>query len=70
MTNLDVRSLGQFVAAWHDIGLSKDLATAIAAESADYVEVTETLSADLAFDDQPSDFRHSQAGRRGWRGKS
>lgn len=70
MSKLDARTIGRYVTAWHDLGLTKGLPAAVAAESGHYRDVTEPLSADLEFDDEPSDFRHALAGRRGWRGRT
>ena len=70
MSKLDAKTLDRYVTAWHDRGLTKGLIAAVATESGHYRDVTERLSADLDFDDEPSDFRHALAGRRGWRGRT
>ena len=70
MSELDAKTLERYVTAWHDVALTTGMSAAVASESDDYSELTEPLSADLQFDDEPSDFRHALAGRRGWRGRT
>ena len=68
MTMLNPETVDRHVAAWYEIQLG-DTARAVADECNLYCGVIGALSDVLDFDDEPSDFRHALAGRRGWRGR-
>ena len=68
MTMLNPEAVDCHVAAWYEIRMG-DTARAVADECNLYCGVIDALSDVLDFDDEPSDFRHALAGRRGWRGK-
>ena len=69
MSKIDSATIDRYVSAWCGVSLG-DGSEAVANECTLYGDVIEVLSADLAFDDEPSDHRHALAGRRGWRGKA
>ena len=69
MTTLDPETVDRYVTAWYEVPL-RDTSRAVADECNLYCGVIDALSDVLAFDDEPSDFRHALAGRRGWRGKA
>ena len=68
MGTLSPEVADRYVAAWHEVPL-EDTSRAVAYECNLYRAVIEVLSGVLDFDDEPSDFRHVLAGRRGWRAK-
>ena len=67
MSKLDRHTVESYVAGWHGIRLSEVLVQAIAAEAEIYESLTRGASADLSFDDEPSDFVRALAD---WRGKA
>ena len=67
MGTLNPETVDGYVDAWHEVRLD-DTNRAVAEECNHYLAVIDVLSEDLHFDDQPWDFRHALAGRRGWRG--
>lgn len=69
MDTLNPETVDRYVAAWYEASL-QDASPAIADECNLYRGVIDALSGVLDFDDEPSDFRHALAGRRGWRGRT
>ena len=69
MDTLNPDTIDRYVAAWYEVSL-RDTNRAVADECNLYCAVIDSLSDVLEFDDEPSDFRHALAGRRGWRGKT
>ena len=65
---LNPETVDRHIAAWYEVRLG-DTARAVADECNLYCGAIEVLSDVPEFDDEPSDFRHALAGRRGWRGK-
>lgn len=66
MGTLSPEAVDRYVAAWHEVSL-EGTNRAVSDECNLYCAVIEVLSGGLGFDDEPSDFRHALAGRRGWR---
>ena len=66
MGALDPETVDHYVDAWHEVRLD-DTNRAVAEECRLYRAAIDVLSGVLDFDDEPSDFRHALAGRRGWR---
>ena len=64
---LTPETVGRYVTAWYEVSL-RDTSRAVADECNLYCGVIDALSEVLEFDDEPSDFLHALAGRRGWRG--
>ena len=69
MSTLNPEAVDRFVEAWHEVALG-DTNRAVAHECNLYCATIDVVSGVLDFDDEPSDFRHALAGRRGWRGKA
>ena len=69
MDTLNPETIDRYVAAWYEVSL-RDTNLAVADECNLYCGVIDALSDVLEFDDEPSDFRHALAGRRGWRGRT
>ena len=69
MSTLNPETVERFVESWHEVPLG-DTLRAVARESNLYCASIDVVSAVLDFDDEPSDFRHALAGRRGWRGQA
>ena len=69
MHALNPETIDRYVTAWHEVPLD-DTSRTVAEECNRYRTVIDLLSGALDFDDEPSDFRHALAGRRGWRGKA
>ena len=69
MGTLNPEIVERYVDAWHDISLD-DTNRAVAKECSLYRTEIDLVSGVLDFDDEPSDFHHARAGRRGWRGKT
>ena len=67
MGTLSPEIVDRYVNAWHDVPLD-DTSRAVAEECSLYCAEIDVLSGTLDFDDEPSDFRHARAGRRGWGG--
>ena len=65
MSKLNQRMIDHYISAWHGIRLPAGQADAISAEANDYEELTRTVADRLNFDDEPSDFLLTLAGRDG-----
>jgi hypothetical protein len=62
--------IAAYYALWYGRKPSEGEAAAIAREATLYADVTAAATGASLFDDEPSNYRHALAGRRGWRGQA